>query len=203
MPDPAAPQVLCLCLDVNVLIADFLARRKGGSGGASSRLVDMVRDRLCALGPVQMVVSWRMLTTLRIVLQRDFQVSDEAARAICDLLAAAAEFGPLNTPPLLTLGGTGLPPMQDAEDAGVAETALTGGAHLLVTHDLDDFEAGPKSRLPTRRLLSRSNGKAGALLICDAAKGNLLAAIPALEIGWLRGQTKPPLDVLRYRAAPG
>ena len=96
-----------------------------------------------------------------------------------------------------------MPPMQDAEDAGVAETALTGGAHLLVTHDMDDFEAGPKSRLPTRRLLSRSNGKAGALLICDAAKGNLLAAIPALEIGWLRGQTKPPLDVLRYRAAPG
>jgi len=51
--------------------------------------------------------------------------------------------------------------------------------------------------------LSRPDGKAGALLICDAAKGNLLAAIPALEIGWLRGQTKPPLDVLRYRAAPG
>ena len=75
--------------------------------------------------------------------------------------------------------------MQDAEDAGVAETALTGGAHLLVTHDLDDFEAGPKSRLRTRRLLSRPDGKAAALLIGDAAKGNLLAAIPAVAIGWL------------------
>jgi len=40
------------------------------------------------------------------------------------------------------------------------------------------------------------------LLIGDAAKGDLLAAIPAVAIGWLRGQTNPPLDIPRYRAAP-
>jgi len=76
MPDPANPEtgarVLRLCLDVSVLAADFLSRRKDGPGGASCRIVDTVRNGWCALGPVQMVVSWRMLTTLHIILQREF-----------------------------------------------------------------------------------------------------------------------------------
>src|SRR5208283_4980755 len=98
------------------------------------------RNGWCALGPVQMVVSWRMLTTLHIILQREFHIPDDEAWAICKLLAAAAEFGPLNAAPSLILGGTGLLPMQDSEDIGVAETALVGGADLLVTHDLGDFD---------------------------------------------------------------
>jgi hypothetical protein len=31
-------------LDINVFVADLLSQRKGRSGGASSKLVDAVRD---------------------------------------------------------------------------------------------------------------------------------------------------------------
>lgn len=151
----------------------------------------MVQQGTCALGAVQLVVSWRMLTTFYVVLRRS-GVSDRDARLACDALAGAAAHGPSATPPLLLLGGTGLLPMVDNEDASVAEVAFIGAADLLVSYDLGDFEAGPRSRLPTQRLLSDGRGGPGAILVQDALRGDLLAVIPDLAIGWLRGQVAPP-----------
>ena len=49
--------------------------------------------------PCKMVVSWRMLTTLHIVLQRNLLIPDERAWAICEMFAVVAEFGPLRGKP--------------------------------------------------------------------------------------------------------
>lgn len=186
-----------LCLDVNILVSDaFVARRSGREGGASSRLVAIARAGSCAFGLVQLVISWRMLTTLRAVLVR-FDSWDERVRSTCDLLANVAEAGPLSQPPLLVLGGTGLLPMADQEDAGVLETALAGRADLLVSYDLGDFEAGSRSRLLTQRLLSDGRGRPAALLVQDSLRGDLLVASPDLAVGWLRGETVPPAGLVR------
>lgn len=85
--------------------------------------------------------------------------------------------------------------MADQEDAGVLETALAARADLLVSYDLGDFEAGPRSRLPTRRLLSDERGRPSALLLQDPLRGDLLVAAPDLAVGWLRGQTVPPVGI--------
>jgi predicted nucleic acid-binding protein len=198
-PAEADARVLRLCLDVNVLVADFLSRRCGGPGGASSRIFDIVRNSECALGSVQMVVSWRMLTTLHIVLHRNLLIPDEQAWATCEMFAAVAEFGPLRVSPSIVLGGTGVLPMKDPEDIGVADAALALSADLLVTHDLDDFEAGSKANLSTERLQSKPNGKPAVLIIRDPARGDLLAAIPDVAIAWLRGETIPPVNITDYR----
>jgi hypothetical protein len=100
-------EALRLCLDVNVLTADFLSRRKSGSLGSSSRILQMIADRRCALGTIQLVVSWRMLTTLQVILRRDFALGPAEAEAVADALAAFAEAGPDPTPPALILGGSG------------------------------------------------------------------------------------------------
>lgn len=193
MPDGAG-RVLRLCLDVNILVSDALAAGKDGPSGASSRIVAMIEAGSCALGPVQLVVSWRMLTTLHIVLVR-LGVTKEQASSVCDLLAEVAGAGPLGQPPSVVLSGTGLLPLADAEDVGVLETAFAGRADLLVSYDLGDFEAGPRSRLPTRRLLSDQRGRPAALLIQDPLRGDLLVAAPNLAVGWLRSQTVPPVDI--------
>ena len=41
--------------------------------------------------------------------------------------------GYAGTAPYIVLGGTGLMPMRDQEDAHVLDTAVAGQAHLLVT----------------------------------------------------------------------
>lgn len=182
---------------MNILVSDALVTVKGDrEGGASSRLVAIARAGSCALGPVQLVISWRMLTTLRAVLLR-LGLADERVASICDLLADVAEAGPLGQPPSVILGGTGLLPMADQEDAGVLETAFAGKADLLVSYDLGDFEAGPRSCLLTERLLSDRKGRPTVLLLQDRLRGGLLAASPELAIGWLCGETIPPVSPIR------
>ncbi len=196
-------QVLRLCLDVNVFAADFLSRRKGASLGASSRILDMVEDGACALGPVQLVVSWRMLTTLGVILERDFQVDRTWTDAVCQAIAAMAEAGPHGLSPSLVLGGTGLLPMTDREDGSVAEAAMAGNADLFLTHDIDDFEAGPKSKLSTMRIQTGRHRNAEVIMLSDPLRSDLLIATPKAAIGWLRGQTAAPVNLLSYKRSEG
>ncbi len=198
----AGHRAIRICVDVNVFTADFLSRRKGGAGGASSKILDMIRDGTCALGPVQLVLSWRMLTTLSIVLER-LGVRPAEAWATCELLAAAAEFGPLQEAPAVILGGTGLLPMKDVEDRGVAETALVGNADMLITYDLDDFENGAKSAFRTERLLlKRASRKPVVLVVRCTLRNGFVAALPEAAVGWLLGQTSVPAEVQAILAHP-
>jgi hypothetical protein len=186
---------LNLCLDVNVYVADALARRRGARIGASSRIVDLVRAGHCALGPVRLVISWRMLTTLGLAL-RNLGLSREEAEGVARLTGSLAAGGAATPAPHLVLGGTGLLPMRDGEDAGVVETALAGAADILVTHDLGDFERGSRSWLRTERLATRARGGPAAIIIHHGTDAGLAAAVPDLAIGWLLGQTVPPRGIL-------
>jgi predicted nucleic acid-binding protein len=177
-------------LDVNVFVSYAL-----NQGGVSARIVGSVRSGNCAIGPVQLIVSWRMLTTLNIVLRTRFGWTDYHAIAACDAITDMASEGPASASPYLLLGGTGVIPVLDGEDGGVLDTALAAQADLLVTHDLDDFERGGKSKLATRRLVSKPNGGPAAILIDDPIRGLLPASIPAIAIGWLSGQANTPAEV--------
>lgn len=137
-----AANTVRLCLDLNVWCANFLAERAGREGTASQTLVEIVRRGVCARGPVQLVISWGMLTRLRLVLEREWNVPATASESLISAMAAMAAiaaFGPANTPPYLTLGGTGVMPIRDEEDAHVIETAIAGRATHLVTANFADF----------------------------------------------------------------
>ncbi|MBS5905549.1 MAG: hypothetical protein KIC89_23155, partial [Acetobacteraceae bacterium] len=62
--------LLRVCLDLNVWVADFLGTRWGRRGGSSPWLADAVRSGACPAGPLQLVVSLGMLDRLALVLVR-------------------------------------------------------------------------------------------------------------------------------------
>jgi predicted nucleic acid-binding protein len=132
---------LRLCLDLNVLVANLLARAKGRQGTACQALVEAVRRGRCAAGPVQLVISWGMLDRLEDVLRQQLGIARGTAQRYRASLAALAVAGPSGLPPSLTLGGTGVVPLHDLEDRHVLETALAGRADWLVTANLADFIA--------------------------------------------------------------
>jgi hypothetical protein len=76
--------VLNLCLNLNIWCAAFLADRKGSKGTASQTLVQIARSGRAGTMPVQLVISWGMLTRLRKVLEVDWKV----ARGTVDLVIA-------------------------------------------------------------------------------------------------------------------
>lgn len=191
----AGPMPLRLCLDLNVLVRTALAQRYHRAPGASARVVRLVEDGYCALGPIQLVVSWPMLTTLRHILVARGHGSEQAD-AFIELLRIVAERGPLATPPYVILGGKGLLPMQDREDAGVAEAALAANTDLLLTFDMEDFAFGTRSRLRTEPLVLSADGRQAALQATFGPTRRLVVATPDLAIGWLLGQTVPPRGVL-------
>jgi predicted nucleic acid-binding protein len=133
------PSVLRLCLDLNIWCAALIADRKGRQGTASQSLVEIVRQGHCALGPVQLVISWGMLNRLRTVLERSLNVPHLAADLYIDAIRGYAQLGPTGASPQLTLGGVGVIALQDVEDAHVLETALAGRANVLVTANFRDF----------------------------------------------------------------
>lgn len=132
-------EVVRLCLDLNIWCANLISSRRGRQSTASQRLVEIVRQGTCEIGPVQLVISWGMLNRLRQVLKKDLQVSDSAADLYIDAIRGYAQLGPAGAGPQLTLGGTGIIALQDAEDAHVLETALAGQADVLVTANFADF----------------------------------------------------------------
>lgn len=125
---------LRLCLDLNIWCAALLAEKKNRRGTACQTLVTIVRKRECNWGRVELVISWGMLNRLEKVLIKDLQVSTLTA----GLYLKSIEDYTLNSPQL-TLGGTGIIPLHDSEDAHILETAVAGKAQILVTANFKDF----------------------------------------------------------------
>jgi predicted nucleic acid-binding protein len=169
-PRPAAIRV---CLDVNVWIAHLLAIRNNRAGGSASGLVRIVRDMICAAGPVQLVISWEMLGTLEGVLARlkfDPQSISDNTAALVGIMKA----GPLRFDPhLLPEGGRSLP-MKDIEDSGVLASAIAARVDL---RQLDAL------------IFERSDGV------------SLVIAHPIDAIEWLGGGMRPTADAVRKRYA--
>lgn len=127
-------KVLRLCLDLNIWCAALLADFKGRQNTSCQSLVKIVQQGNCALGEVQLVISWGMLNRLEKVLKKNLQIENAAADLYLDAIRGYAQLSPQ-----LTLGGTGIIPLQDTEDAHVLETALAGRANVLVTANFQDF----------------------------------------------------------------
>jgi hypothetical protein len=170
--------VLRLCLDLNVLIADFLAEAAGRGDTAARTLVRAAVEGRCALGPVQLVVSFGMLDRLEAVLVGKLGVTPATARLRRELVAMIAELGPEDGP-ALTLGGTGVVPVLDVEDGHVLETALAGRAGWLVTANLRDFTQPSRQRLPVRLA-------AADLGVVVYPEHRILVVGPGRAAAWLR-----------------
>ncbi len=138
VPDPAPP-LLRVCLDLNVWVADFLATRRGRRGGSGPWLVDAVRTGTSPAGPLQLVVSFGMLERLGLVLMRALGVDAAAAEAALRAIAGIASLGPAGDHPYAVVGG-GVYPIRDEEDRHVLEIAVAGGADVLATANLADFD---------------------------------------------------------------
>ncbi|MDR7117719.1 hypothetical protein J2X41_003635 [Caulobacter sp. BE254] len=155
---------------MGAILSEKLARR----GTAALALVDAVRSGLSARGPVALVVSWGMLNRLREVLVR-FEFGALEAERLVQVIATIARDGPS-----LTLGGAGVLPLDDEEDRHVLETALAGGADMLVTQNLKDF-VGQDTRV---LVADRYYG-------VDAADRRLLIVHTYAAAAWLRGEDLP------------
>ena len=127
-------KVIRLCLDLNIWCAALLADFKGRQNTSSQRLVKIVRSGFCSLGNVELVISWGMLERLEKVLIHDLKVEPDVARLYLDAIIGFAQLAPQ-----LTLGGTGILPLDDVEDAHVLETAIAARADILVTANFKDF----------------------------------------------------------------
>jgi predicted nucleic acid-binding protein len=131
--------ILRVCLDLNIWCAALLADGKGRENTASQSLVAMIRQGVYLSHPFQLVISWGMLDRLRKVLTQDLKVSAQTADFYLSTITAYAHLGALGASPQLTLGGTGIIPLRDTEDAHVLETAIAGKTDFLITANFKDF----------------------------------------------------------------
>lgn len=173
-------RTLNLCLDLNIFCAAFLADRRGVAGTASQTLVQAARAGRAGSIPIQLIISWGMLTRLRKVFEVDWIVSRATTDLVIETIAAYARLGAAGTAPSLTLGGTGLMPMRNQEDAHVLETALAGHAHLLVTGNFDDFVMARSRIIEPKRIA-----------IVGTAAAELVVAHPFVAVRWLREGSFP------------
>jgi predicted nucleic acid-binding protein len=148
---------LRVCLDLNIWCAALLADQKGRQNTASQGLVAIVRQGSCLSLPVQLVISWGMLNRLLKVLVQDLKVSTQTADLYINTIEAYAHLGAMGTSPQLTLGGTGVIPIRDTEDAHVLETAIAGKANILITANFKDFiSKGTQVVIPDRHAVYQS-----------------------------------------------
>lgn len=159
------------CLDLNIWIADVLARRDGRANSACQSIVGAVRG-LTPEMPLQLVVSWGMLDRLQSVLTDQLGFAGSTAADLVDTIASYAEQGPS-----LTLGGVGVIPIHDREDRHVLETAWAGSADILVTVDFRGFLAADGEVLIEGRLAKLQRAGRALFLIH-----------PFTFAAWLRGE---------------
>jgi|SRR5579859_599470 len=169
-----------VCLDLNIWIADILARRDGRAGSASQLITSAVRG-LAPGCDLQLVVSWGMLDRLEAVLTDQLGFRASTARDLVDAIASYAEQGPS-----LTLGGVGVIPIHDLEDRRVLETAIAGRAKALVTIDFDGF-ASADFKAP----------QVGRLAKLTRAGHDLYLVHPFLFAAWIRGEKIDGLNLDR------
>jgi PIN domain len=170
--------ILRLCLDLNIWCGDLIAEQHGRKDTATRKLVEMVRAGQGSLGPVQLIISWGMINRLRKVYVQDLNIPAAVADTLVGAMAGYAAVGPAGTPPTLTLGGTGVIPLADTEDAHVLETCIAAKAHILVTANFADFLTS--STIGTTVL------EAGRIAFYTDPRGSLLIAHPYVMAGWLR-----------------
>jgi predicted nucleic acid-binding protein len=182
---------LRVCLDLNIWCAALLADRKGRQSTASQSLVEMVRQGSCLSSPVQLVISWGMLNRLQKVLVRDLKVSTQTAELYISTIAAYACLGAMGSSPQLTLGGTGVIPIRDTEDAHVLETAdsgcaaIAGKANLLITANFKDFiSKDTEVVIPDRHAVYRSPDDHAFQIVH-----------PYLMMEWLRSGQAPDISL--------
>lgn len=159
------------CLDLNIWVADILARRDGRSGSACQLIVNAVRG-LAPDTPLQLVVSWGMLDRLQTVLADQLGFGASTAEDLADAISSYAEQGPS-----LTLGGVGVIPIHDREDQHVLETAWAGSAAVLVTADFRGFLSADAEVLIEDRLAKLRRADEVLFLIH-----------PFTFAAWLRGE---------------
>lgn len=127
------PKISRWCLDLNIWCAAILADLKGNQGSACQNLVSIVRVGESPFGSVELIISWGMLNRLQTVLLR-LGIDAQTALSYIDTIRAYTTLSPS-----ITLGGTGIIPLQDEEDLHVLETALAGRADFLITANFQDF----------------------------------------------------------------
>jgi predicted nucleic acid-binding protein len=175
---------LRVCLDLNIWCAALLADRNGRQNTASQSLVAMVRKGSCLSLPVQLVISWGMLNRLQKVLVLDLKVSTQTAELYISTIAAYARLGAMGASPQLTLGGTGVIPIRDTEDAHVLETALAGRVNVLITANFRDFiSKDTQVVIPDRHAVYRSPDDHAFQIVH-----------PYLMMDWLRSGQVPDIS---------
>jgi predicted nucleic acid-binding protein len=164
-----------LCLDLNVWVSAQLANVEKHRNTAAQTLVQVAELGRCALGPTQIVISWGMLTRLRSVFERKLQTGRTDIDVEIQQIATLASLGPAENAPYVLLGGTGVMPLHDEEDAHVLETAVAGDAHVLATANFDDF------------IWYRSEiVKPGRIAIHEGPRQPLVIAHPFEVVRWTR-----------------
>jgi predicted nucleic acid-binding protein len=170
VPDVTDERAIRLAVDINVFVADILSRRQTQRSTAARKIVDAVRDGMCAAGPVQLITSLPIIENFADVLERRFGYSREDAAEKAWILEQYALEGPMPSRPYLPVA-TGYIPFETEEqlrqaiaahsrpenadklfnevedDRYVLATALAGRADIFVTCDLQDFCRGPAMRL--------------------------------------------------------
>jgi len=174
---------LRLCLDLNIWCAALLADFKGRQDTSCQTLIRIVQFGTCQLGSVQLIISWGMLNRLRLVLERDLGVASSAADLYIEAIRGYAQLGAIGLSPQLTLGGTGIIALRDAEDAHVLETAFAGRANVLVTANFRDFRSKD-----TWILIPERHG------IYLAPSHNFHIVHPYLMMEWLKSGQIPPIN---------
>ncbi len=202
---PATGRPLHVCLDLNIWVAHAIALAEARQGGSCSTLIRLAKLGDSALGPIQIVASWRMLDTLRHVLMR---LGRDAAAAAAYLsgIVDLTTFGPIGLAPHLVLGTTGVMPLRDTEDAAVLEVAIAAGADLLVTADMADFAPGPRSRL-SARVVARNGTRPVVIAVALPVRDDMIIATPQRAADWLSGGPRPRGVLARFapsvRVRPG
>ncbi len=168
-----------VCLDLNIWVADILARRDGRAGTACQLITAAARGLEPGLD-LQLVISFGMLDRLEAVLTDQLGFGPATARDLVDAIAGYAEQGPS-----LTLGGVGVIPIHDREDRHVLETAWAGRAYALVTADFDGFITADGEILIPGRLARLAR-----------AGRDLRLAHPFLFAAVLSGQSVEGLDLV-------
>jgi predicted nucleic acid-binding protein len=117
------------------------------------------------------------------VLERDLGVASSAADLYIEAIRGYAQLGAIGLSPQLTLGGTGIIALRDAEDAHVLETAFAGRANVLVTANFRDFRSKD-----TWILIPERHG------IYLAPSHNFHIVHPYLMMEWLKSGQIPPIN---------
>jgi hypothetical protein len=142
-----------------------------------------------------------MLDTMQGALTRR-GIPEAAADAARNAVENAAADGVVPQPPYMVLGGR-VQPMNDTEDGGVLDTAIAGGADLLITSNLRDFAPGPRSGIDAKIVRLDADGEADVLLFRHGrlAHGIVIASLFAAT-AWLLDGARPPAGVLERFLPP-